>query len=219
MPKTKRLYHFMEAKWALQAIGNRRLKIANLDEANDLFEMLAFRWDCEGQEADFLRIRKSLMEKHGVICLSKICGNPAMWGHYADNGKGMCLGFDVDLHDDNGKELVKKVCYVPNRLDTDLSRFTSDFEEVKKLLYTKSSNWEYEEEWRLWISIVEEERDPVTNHQFFPFNGQIRLREILVGFRCEEENIKRRLEKLAAGYPSPPEITFPRPSSSAFELI
>ena len=61
--------------------------------------------------------------------------------------------------------------------------------------------------------------DPITGLYFFPFSPQLELREILIGFRYEEENIKRRLERLTAEYPDPkPEIIFTRISSSTFDI-
>lgn len=30
-----------------------------------------------------------------------------MWGHYADNHKGICLGFDINIHSDNFIEFLQ----------------------------------------------------------------------------------------------------------------
>ena len=38
---TKRLYHFTCTKWALTAIRDRRLKGAQLDNTNDVFDLLS----------------------------------------------------------------------------------------------------------------------------------------------------------------------------------
>ena len=41
----------------------------------------------------------------------------------------------------------------------------------------KNSGWEYEKEWRTWRSIKGEPQDPVTRLYYFPFDGDMTLRE------------------------------------------
>ena len=250
MPETKRLYHFMRAEHALQAIESRRLKISNLAETNDAYECLSLSFCNHVQEQEFMifhdsqEMQKQLSQMdqeepeklHGVICFSKIFHDPLLWGHYADKFKGICLGFDIDFYDDDEKDIVRPVKYVPNRLDSSefdmlIQNFFSSnrpnldenteigrksLEQLKKLCFTKSCSWKYEKEWRAWTPGL---RDPVSGLYFVDFGDRTILREILVGFRCIEKNIKSRLDKLVARYSDPrPEISSTQRSLSAFEI-
>ena len=38
------------------------------------------------------QVRNHQTEAYGYICLSDNCTSPAMWGYYADRGRGACLG-------------------------------------------------------------------------------------------------------------------------------
>ena len=238
MPETKRFYHFMRAEHALQAIERRRLKLTNLAETNDPYECLPFSFcNCE-EEKDFLRFRETARNQLGAICFSKIFHDPLLWGHYADNIKGICLGFDIDVYDSDDKNIIIRVKYVTDRSNrndfADLirnyrfdnkiqnNRDTKEGRKVldqhKNLYFTKSDHWKYEKEWRVCVPLGE--RDPVSGLYFDDFGDQKILREILVGFRCIEEfpDIKSRLDKLVTSYPDPPDIFFTRRSLGPVDI-
>ena len=90
MPKTKRFYYFTPTKYALEGVKNRRLKVAELDKANDPFEFLPVRCDKEAEET-FQTLKQSISDEIKMVCLSKTYKNPSLWGHYAENCKGICL--------------------------------------------------------------------------------------------------------------------------------
>lgn len=79
--------------------------------------------------------------RYRIYCLSARPDSQLMWGHYAEHHRGVCLEFDTHTPDFcSATEVTYNVTY-PNFLlcdDTDLSPF-----------YTKSSDWVYEEEYRL----------------------------------------------------------------------
>lgn len=80
-----------------------------------------------------------------------------MWGHYANNGKGMRVWFESDVLRDAGMPQIFQVDYKSERPTLDLSKLNSfdDYEVwysfVRKLWLTKSTAWEYEHEWRMLI--------------------------------------------------------------------
>ncbi|MBB1137993.1 DUF2971 domain-containing protein [Myroides sp. WP-1] len=91
-------------------------------------------------------------EKLGISCGSKSPDCPLMWGHYADNHKGLCVKYQIDnnLTLDNDKKLdVLKVKYSDNPIKI----FDYSLEELDNLkfeiLSNKYSKWEYENEIRL----------------------------------------------------------------------
>ena len=36
-----------------------------------------------------------ILRNVGIFSLSETCDNELMWGHYADGGKGIAIGFDI----------------------------------------------------------------------------------------------------------------------------
>src|SRR6266446_5545165 len=119
-----RVYHFLPALHALEDIEKKRIKISEIDQLIDPFEL----W-CVSQEDKKLRpalrkYKKEMSERFGMICFSKQWHNPLLWSHYADKHRGMCLGFDVD---DRG---LKAVNYVEERSDLKLPPNKESMEEL-----------------------------------------------------------------------------------------
>ena len=248
MAEKKRFYHFMGAERALQAIERRRLKISNLADTNDPYECLSFCLRNQEQEREVLSFQniqetqRQIYHPHriekvglfGIICFSELSNNPLLWGHYADKCKGVCLGFDIEVHDDGDKDFIKPVTYIPKRYDIDdfkdliqnyfINRDILDestelgqrsAEQIKALYFTKSYHWEYEKEWR---ALALGQLDPVSGLYFDSFGDRMILREISVGFRCSIEDIKFRLDKLVARYSDPPKIFSTQRSLSGFAI-
>src|SRR5262245_41537042 len=136
-----RLYHFTLAKHALGNIENRRIKIAEINQLNDPFELLAMNLKDKVQRPAFMAWKKEVNSRHGVLCFCREWSNAVMWSHYADRHKGICLGFDIP----DGK--VQEVAYATDRLQLVTSK-PLDESVLKALLYTKSKDWSYEKEWR-----------------------------------------------------------------------
>lgn len=239
MPETKRLYNFTEAKYALQNIERHRLKCSDLGRVNDPYESFSVMFSNCQQEKSFSEVRKEFIEKTGAVSFSDTFRDPILWGHYADNCKGIALGFDVQCDYGPTTGYAKKVKYVKHKIDIceigmkfsgnelSLLKTVENMNErsrsmlLMNLLLTKSHNWSYEKEWRLLSGEEKLELEPVSGLYFCPFADRLRLREILIGFRCEELNIKRRVERLIDddAYPDPkPEISCTRLSRSAFQI-
>ena len=166
-----RLYHFIGPEFGLAAIGLRRLKISRIDRLNDPFELLAGT-QSERLTREATRLIRSIIATHlGLICFSRDWRNPVMWGHYAQNHQGLCLGFDID------EAIAMPVNYVTKRLPFDhyLDPATSKeeiFALAARFIATKYSHWRYEKEGRSWASLNPEGPDI----QFSQFSRQVRLR-------------------------------------------
>ena len=235
MPETKLLYCFMKAKHALQNIECHRLKFSNLDHVNDPYESLPIRFnDCE-EENCFFNARKDLIQKKTrVICFSGTYCDPTLWGHYANNCKGICLGFDVKWDHGPSTKYAKRVQYVKHKIEINEigMKFNNGkleplqnvseidlFQLRMNMLLTKSSHWSHEKEWRL-VKTKEKKDQIFPTFYYFDCEKIVTLREILIGFRCKEENIERELKGLIDdSYPDPkPTIFRTRRSPSSFEI-
>ena len=95
MPEPELFYYFTPTKYALEAVKNHRLKAAELDKANNPYELMPIRWDNPTDEQISQRVKSDLSQVLKMICFSKTYKDPSLWGHYANRCKGICLGFDI----------------------------------------------------------------------------------------------------------------------------
>lgn len=163
-----RVYHFINEKYGLDDLRNRRLKISRLMDLNDPFEFLGVELSSRERRDAVLQVKAQLSESHGLLCFCKGWKSPLMWGHYADKHQGLCLGFDV------GDDFIKGVDYVGSRLPWPEGSI-HDF--VKKLLFFKFSQWRYEEEYRLYCKLNEKDGD----FYFANFSSEMKLVQVIVG--------------------------------------
>jgi hypothetical protein len=207
-----RLYFFVEAKWAVDNIDKKRLKVCRFLDLNDPFELFA------GEQHKPLRQKmkswaKTLNEQQGLLCFSKSWRNPLMWSHYGDRHKGICLAFDVV-----GTE---KINYDAQRLFLGNERNNVSAADIpeqlrKLLLTTKFEDWKYEKERRLILPLqgLKKEGD-----RFFKcFDDQLKLVEVIAGPRCCVK-WKPRIEDAIKTSPTTPRLTKARLAFMGFEVV
>lgn len=163
-----RVYHFINEEFGLKVLREKRLKISRINELNDPFEFFSVEMTNPEFKKSMKAAKEEVAKNFGVNCFSKNWQNPVQWAHYADKHKGICLGFDID-----SKEL-KKVDYVSKRLKPSK---TPDERLILKLCRTKYVDWSYEEEYRVFVELTDEE-----NGMFYiNFKGNMELKEVIVG--------------------------------------
>lgn len=126
-------------------------------------------------------------KKHfGICCFSWDNKSMPMWAHYADNHKGICIGFKNYMPTEKDLYAVYPVDYV-----TEIKKYQfTTFEDEKywrKWLLTKSAAWEYEKEVRL-IS--------KSYNGILKFSKEI-ISEIYLGLSVSEENQSKLIKLLA----------------------
>lgn len=117
----------------------------------------------------------------GVLSLSKKDTCPLMWAHYADNHKGLCLGYSIPENTDNK---IRPVSYTSEFREITISQIRRmlDGDENAKaeiehnIFLRKAKPWGYEDEWRM-VSDVGLQ------------NSSIYLSEITFGLRCKYTTI------------------------------
>lgn len=119
-----------------------------------------------------------VMNKSGVKCFTPNNANILMWSHYANSHKGICLEFDT-LVDPEFFVYPINVVYAeeyPNLEFTD-KKFTTD------VLRTKSKDWEYEQEVRIY-------KPQFGYHYFNPES----LKSVLFGCNIEADKQSQIIE-------------------------
>jgi hypothetical protein len=168
-------YYFTSAKYGIENLKRRHLKISDFENVNDPFELLGI----ELRDKDVRRAvqfeKSKISKKNGFLCFSEDKYNPVQWGHYADNHKGICLGFEIS------EKTLRKVKYVSERL----ARETLTLPDCnEKLLTTKFSHWKYEQERRLIIELSKYSKDS-KDLRFKEFGSDIVLKEVYLGCKSE----------------------------------
>lgn len=146
-----------------------------------------------------------LLDRMGrrLMCfsLSERFDSPPMWAHYADNHAGFIVAFNTE-HDwfrhrkGGSKKRLLKITYFDGKVEELL-------ENVQAAFLSKTTDWAYEREWRIYASEEEIERtvgsadDPVHLLDFPPEA----VERVIVGSKASEETVAQIRDALNAGYP------------------
>ncbi len=156
-----------------------------------------------------------------ILCLSEVPDSIVMWSHYAQNHSGMVLRFTDDTP---GNPLVKaqRVRYVDQMPSLFNHEALSDMlgghkgldarRIMDEVIYTKSSHWAYEREWR--VSAGRGRSDGP--YEDVPFNAK-ELDGVIFGVRTAEAERRALAALLKARYPHV-ELLQAKPRSDAFAL-
>lgn len=91
--------------------------------------------------------REDVERLFGILSLTTRKNNFIMWSHYAASHTGICIGFDMNKVFDAVKGTLGKVTYQTTLPVKHLNDAAEQF--IHNLLFTKSNDWEYEDEYRL----------------------------------------------------------------------
>lgn len=150
-----------------------------------------------GMEAYVVKLLPSMLQKTansfiGALSLSEICDHELMWSHYAEEHKGVVVGFDSSHPFFNRQKSVDDELRHPRKIEyrdrppvINLMKTTG-----AELFFVKSSRWEYEAEWRMLLPLSEAtkiiKKDPYAIHLFkFPAQS---VKKIILGARTTDRN-------------------------------
>ena len=137
----------------LEVLRNKQLYFPTADKLNDPFE---FEFSLTSNQINGSHIdpgsmaaAKQSMKQYGVLALGEAPDVVLMWSHYADEHKGLCLGFTRT----DSNELGEYGKCFPVLYSEELPSFRpeqlTDPQHVGKALTTKADFWSYEREWRM----------------------------------------------------------------------
>jgi hypothetical protein len=208
-----RVYHFLDAKYGLDDLRRRRLKIATLNELNDPFELFGVDLGDASLRHAFQVMKEELSKNRGLLCFSRDWRNPVLWSHYADRHKGLCLAFEVRDED------IGPVHYSRKRLVVDVESFQNvqqlSIDAVIQFLFTKYSHWRYENEIRGFVTL--EDRDPETGFFFADFSESLRLVGVVVG--AQSSITRKELDNALGDLQSSVEVFKARLSFRTFRVV
>jgi hypothetical protein len=208
-----RMYYMTSTEWAAVILKEHRLKLSRFYEANDPFELNLI----DSRDRDTRKVVKLIESYHnnntGMICCSTSWKSPAMWAHYADKHRGICLGMDVK------DSLVSEVKYTDEKIRVEfgqhLPKHGLSAELLSRVLLTKATCWLYENEHRLLAAL--KTPDPKNGLYYTDFCPQVQLREVIIGHRCAWTIA--HVEQLLGDVAAPVRICKARPAFGRFEMV
>lgn len=138
---------------------------------------------------------KAANKNIGILCLTKNYNNLLMWAHYANSHKGFVVELDgdnsffkQDLDNENLMGKLKKVIYSNKRPSESFEKMN-----IESAYLTKSEEWKYEEEYRMFTSF--EKAFKIDNTVYlYNFTPDI-IMSIYCGVNMSEAN-KEKIKKL-----------------------
>ena len=197
---------------AIRDLNEQRLKVSRFSELNDPFELVAAGLGQKKLRQRFEPWKNARSDEYGVLCFTTTWTNPVMWSHYADEHKGMCLGFDVP------DDLLTKVDYRPDRLamtENDLEDGEPSRALLHRLVFAKYDAWSYEAEVRIIVPFAEPPR--AGKLQFKCFDQDLKLTEVIVGARCEKT--KKDIQAALKGRTDGLELKRARLAFKTFDVV
>ena len=161
----KHVFHFTKFESALRIIATKSLKFGRFDNMNDIAEV---KRDVYGMIPTD-RINKELSNYQSIsLTLDKPSHRgfkiDPLWGHYAQGGNGACLVFDIEklsqrVFEQFGENAtIDKIHYLSEHTNAVFTEGNSQEavekyirDNLKDIFFTKSIDWEYEQELRILI--------------------------------------------------------------------
>jgi hypothetical protein len=210
---TTRVYKYLSARYAIDDLKRRRVKVAKVDELNDPFDLAPIDTTHPAVEQAVNETVASFKVDTGLLCFSRVWDNILLWSHYGDCHTGICLGFDMP-GDSSEAGYHMEVCYQPNVLQIQKQSDVTD-DLVNRLLRTKYEVWSYEQELRVFVKL----NDPPDENGllWFDFGPNLQLREVVMGVNFLPAH-NTLVQQTIVNYEDPPKLYWAAMKKDAFVL-
>ncbi len=161
----------------------------------------------ERSVAQMQRELRPIIAQNKLLCLSEVPDSTLMWTHYAGQHQGLVLRFRSVPGLDSPWPAGRAVQYLadmPRLLDTEFladmmsGRVRMDEQTlISRMVFTKSEEWAYEREWRIWSGAG---RSPNAPFEDIPFAAD-ELDAVIFGCRTPLEDRVAFSESVRQRYP------------------
>ena len=139
--------------------------------------------------------RDQLSKRYGVTSFSTKGNDVKMWSHYADDCRGVVIGYNVDCWVKHliGTSIIRKVKYADD-LPLIMGPQVVNQENAYGLMSAKGNTWEYEQEWRL---ITEFSKTRLSGNQISIITvPQVSVSSVLITDRTSQETVDIIVQRL-----------------------
>lgn len=165
---TEKLYHYTTFYSALNILLTQSLRFGHLANTNDIYEQYKNFFYAHGADQDIKDIFYREIAKYKQISLTEDSSRengrkgfdiPAMWGHYADKGNGVCIVFDkkrllrhvrhswLKGQIKYDREFDNNIIGEDVQTKNDITNFIKN--KSDEIFFCKSEDWAYEQEFRI----------------------------------------------------------------------
>ncbi|MGL5681665.1 MAG: DUF2971 domain-containing protein [Marinifilaceae bacterium] len=184
--------------YTLSEIINKNLSLSSPTQFNDPFDSFGLLWSeyqrLQSANSEIARIERDMFLTNfnhvRIRCFVAndsltqdeiLARNILMWSHYADDHKGICIEYKVDIHKliENNKSMsFQKVSYKLEQND-----LTSKTVLYNQFFTQKAPEWEYESEYRLLDFDMDHDGcfKTICSEAF-------QVNRIFLGLRCSDDN-------------------------------
>lgn len=190
-----RLYRYRPARnlaRELAAIRESYVYCSPFESLNDPMEGLFASSRRLRNSNGYRNIREAIVENKariGICSFSEVYDHELMWAHYAEQFKGICIGYSFSKllsHLEDGVEFVRM--YYDEKVPTVRHNSEPPLLVAKKILSCKNYRWLYEREWRMFAPLGR-----------VPYDSRSCVTHVYLGSRMEQEQrneVARSLEGL-----------------------
>ena len=163
----------------------------------ELYDLKKFE---EAEREVISRVYQS-SEFDGIFCSTVDFKNLLMWAHYADKHQGAVIEFTPNKEKDSAFLASRKVIYSNERpvlyataqemifSGVGMSTKESGKSILDKLIYTKGRDWEYEQEYRLFVPFCIKPDHAFATQQYHPEE----LTSVYLGCRMSQQNQEKAI--------------------------
>ena len=136
-----------------------------------------------------------LSKRYGVTSFSTKRNDVRMWSHYADDCRGVAIGFNVDrwVTHLRATSIIRQVRYV-DELPMVMGPRVVNQENVYAFMTSKGAAWEYEQEWRLITELSKTHQS--RKHIAVITVPQESVSSILISDRTPQDTVNRIVRRL-----------------------
>ena len=167
---------------------------AHLVDQALMSEFQAWAGDHAEDELDWdtrlLRAIESRIAQFGVVCLTPQWDNRLMWAHYANEGKGYCVEYEVDWFKQTGDVRYVPVHYMSETPELCVSEaMFAPHQFLQRVMASKHVDWAYEHEIRL-VSLSRKGQSVALDENY------VRMTGLVAGYAMHEP-LRAHLKRVA----------------------
>ncbi len=174
-------------------------------------------------EREVLNLPKEFSKVIGLLSLSKENNVSLMWSHYANEHKGLVIGFDSELFQAESQytELTEVEYSKVRPIYSSSKDEKAGWKQLEKLLFTKSINWQYEKEFRSIVRLEYSEAPfKLPNSEYlchlFKFPSES-IKEVIFGWHTPS-NKREEIQKLVTKNLPEVKLFEAKPCKLSFDL-
>ncbi|MFM5865717.1 DUF2971 domain-containing protein [Aeromonas caviae] len=196
----------------LAPLKHHSVRYVSPDQFNDPYDSKCFFETLDGDRYDSL---SDTINRHlKIACMSRDPHSPIMWAHYSTHHAGYVLGYNLEQGRGEAVEYkdIKPFCYSTREIRDAIQIKYPDFsmselmtvmknhllsddkymQYLKDAIFTKHSDWKYEQEYRL----INVNMEGISEKYIDVDIGSTNVKVIILGYKFDHKNLDHELKSI-----------------------